>query len=40
MGKFDIVNDIAWLWPYWPVAVLVVVAWFAVRWWQRKPPTI
>jgi len=38
MGNFDIVSDIAWLWPYWPFFVLIVVAWLIFR--KRRPPTI
>jgi hypothetical protein len=40
MGNFDVIGDIATFWPFAPLLALVVAAWFAVRWWRRKPPTI
>jgi len=38
MGNYDIVSIVASFWPFAPLGVLLVVAWFACR--PRKPPTI
>ncbi len=38
MGNYDIVSILASFWPFAPLGVLLVVAWFACR--PRKPPTI
>jgi hypothetical protein len=40
MGRYDIVGIIASGWPFIPLVALLVVVWFALRWWRRKPPTI